>query len=68
MRRHVGNVENSHGRVGLPPGSLIPVEVRGSDPVKIRVIRYNQKDFEEKDAAAIEDCLRPARSRIDHLD
>ena len=53
-----------HERVGLPPGSLIPVGVRSTEPVKIRVIRYNQKDFEEKEAAAIEECLRPQDRKL----
>ena len=59
MFRHARKAMRPHARVGLPPGSLIPVGVQRTDPVKIRLIRYNQKNFEEKEATTIEECLLP---------
>jgi magnesium transporter len=64
MHRQSGKTMNPHDRVGLPPGSLIPVGVHRTEPVKIRLIRYNQKDFEEKEATAIEECLLPEDPRL----
>jgi magnesium transporter len=51
------NVRDRSEKLGLPPGSLIFVGERKTDAVVLAVSNYDQDRFEEKQTAAIEDCL-----------
>jgi len=44
-------------QVGLPPGTLIPREEKRAEGVKVRVIDYDEENFEEKEIEAIEECF-----------
>ena len=44
-------------QVGLPPGTLIPREERKAEGVKVRVIDYDEENFEEKEIETIEECF-----------
>ena len=43
--------------IGLPPGSLIHVGENKAEEVKITVIDYDEKSFEEVEIKNIEDCF-----------
>ena len=43
--------------IGLPPGSLIHVGEKKSEEVKITVIDYDEKSFEEVEIKNVEDCF-----------
>ena len=42
---------------GLPPGSLVYIGSEKSEKVKIRLIDYSDKKFEEKEVKDVEDCF-----------
>jgi magnesium transporter len=44
-------------KVGLPPGTLVQVEEKKAEKVKISLIDYNEAQFQEKEAATIEECF-----------
>jgi len=44
-------------KAGLPPGTLVYVGERKSEKVRIRVLDYDEAQFEEKEAKTIEECL-----------
>jgi magnesium transporter len=44
-------------KVGLPPGTLIQVEEKKAEKVKIYVIDYDETQFQEKEAEAVEECF-----------
>lgn len=44
-------------QVGLPPGTLIPREEKKAEEVKVRVIDYDEENFEEKEIETIEECF-----------
>ena len=43
--------------VGLPPGSIIPSEEGRVEKVKITIIDYDEKGFQEKEAQNLEECF-----------
>lgn len=43
--------------VGLPPGSLVHIGEQRADKVRIDVINYNDKDFQEKMIEQIDECF-----------
>jgi len=45
-------------KVGLPPGTLIHIGNKKNEPVKITVIDYNEKQFQEKEVDSIEKCFK----------
>jgi magnesium transporter len=51
--KRVGSKE----KVGLPPGTLVHVGERKTEKVKMTVIDYDQKNFEEREARKIEECF-----------
>jgi magnesium transporter len=42
---------------GCAPGTLVHVGESRTDPVRVRVIDYDESNFLEKEAAAVEDCF-----------
>ncbi len=44
-------------KTGLPPGSLIHIGEKKSESVRIRILDYDENQFEEKDAKSIEECF-----------
>jgi len=44
-------------KVGLPPGTLVHIGERKTEKVKITVIDYDSKNFQEKEAEKIEECF-----------
>lgn len=45
-------------KAGLPPGTLVHVGEKMAEKVRIRVIDYDEKDFEERDLNTIDECFR----------
>ena len=50
-------IKKSSKTKGLPPGSIVHVGEKKTKTVKISVIDYNAKKFEEKKVEKIEDCF-----------
>ncbi len=44
-------------KVGLAPGSLVPVEVPGSGPVRMHVLDYDTEGLRERDVEELEETL-----------
>ncbi len=44
-------------KVGLAPGSLVPVEVAGAEPARMHVIDYDGEGVRERDVEAVEEVL-----------
>jgi magnesium transporter len=44
-------------KAGLPPGTLVHVGERKMERVKITVIDYDEKHFEEREARTVEECF-----------
>ena len=44
-------------KVGLPPGTLVQVEEKKAENVRISLIEYDEAQFQEKEAATIEECF-----------
>lgn len=44
-------------KAGLPPGTLVHVGKERTEKVKITVIDYDEKQFEEKEAKKVEECF-----------
>ena len=44
-------------KVGLPPGTLVQVEEKKAEKVKISLIDYGEAQFEEKETETIEECF-----------
>ncbi|WP_068469005.1 magnesium/cobalt transporter CorA [Candidatus Protochlamydia phocaeensis] len=44
-------------RVGLSPGSLVPIGEPPSHPIKLSIIEYTESEYIEKDNASIQECL-----------
>jgi magnesium transporter len=44
-------------KVGLPPGTLVQVEEKKAEKVKIYIIDYDETQFQEKEAEAVEECF-----------
>jgi len=44
-------------KVGLPPGTLVHVGERRAEKVKIRVLDYNQTNFQEFETETVDQCL-----------
>ncbi len=42
---------------GLPPGSLIHIGERKRERTRITIIDYDEKNYEEKEAGAVEECF-----------
>ena len=50
-------IKRSSKTIGLPPGSLVHVGEKRTSNVKITVIDYDEKNFEEKEVEKVEDCF-----------
>ena len=44
-------------KVGLPPGTLVQVEEKKAEKARISIIDYDEAQFQEKEAATIEECF-----------
>ena len=42
-------------KAGLPPGTLIHIGERKTEKSRIRILDYNEAQFEEKEAKAVEE-------------
>jgi magnesium transporter len=45
-------------KAGLPPGTLVHIGEKKADSVRITVIDYDEQNFQESQAANIEDCFQ----------
>lgn len=54
MRRFIK--KTSH-KIGLPPGTLVRVDTKKTEQVKITVIDYDESNLEEKELKHIKDCI-----------
>jgi len=50
-------IKRSSKTIGLPPGSLVHVGEKRTAEVKITVIDYDEKNFEEKEVKKVEECF-----------
>ncbi len=50
-------IKKRSNTIGLPPGSLIHVGDKKSEEVKVTIIDYNEKNFEEIEVKNVEDCF-----------
>ena len=50
-------IKRSSKTIGLPPGSLVHVGDTRTAKVKITVIDYDEKNFEEKEVKKVEECF-----------
>ena len=44
-------------KAGLPPGTLIHIGERKAEKTRIRILDYNEAQFEEKEAKTVEECF-----------
>lgn len=44
-------------KAGLPPGTLIPLEEKRPEKVKVTVIDYDEEHFQEREIASVEECF-----------
>jgi magnesium transporter len=44
-------------KTGLPPGSLIHIGEKKAESVRIRILDYDENQFQEKEAKTIEECF-----------
>jgi magnesium transporter len=52
------NLIGSHSKkVGLPPGSLVYVGTRKAEKTKIRILDYDETQFQEKDVVNVQECF-----------
>ncbi|MFH1916231.1 MAG: magnesium/cobalt transporter CorA [Nanoarchaeota archaeon] len=57
-QKHTGSSVQRRGKkAGLPPGALVYVGKKLPGPVRITVIDYSDKKFEEKEVKDIEECF-----------
>jgi len=50
-------IKKSSSTIGLPPGSIIHVGEKRTGEVKITIIDYDEKHFQEKEAKTVEECF-----------
>jgi len=50
-------IKRARQKAGLTPGTLVHVGERKIEKVKIRIIDYNEEQFEEKEARTVEECF-----------
>ena len=50
-------IKKRSGKAGLPPGTLVHVGERKAEKVKIRILDYDEVQFEEKEAKTIEESF-----------
>jgi magnesium transporter len=50
-------VQRRSRKAGLPPGSLIHVGEKKTERAKITIIDYDEQNFQEKEAKAVEECF-----------
>ena len=43
--------------LGLPPGSLVHIGEKKVDKVRITILDYNEKEFQEKELEKVEECF-----------
>jgi magnesium transporter len=44
-------------KIGLPPGTLVHVGEKKAEKVRISIIDYDERQFEEKEAKTVEECF-----------
>jgi len=44
-------------KVGLPPGTLVQIEEKKAEKVKITIIDYDETQFQEKEVETVEECF-----------
>jgi len=50
-------IKKRSGKAGLPPGTLVHVGERKAEKVKIKILDYDEAQFEEKEAKTIEESF-----------
>lgn len=50
-------VKKKSKKMGLPPGSLVHIGNKRAEKVKISIIDYDEKQFQEKEIKAIKECF-----------
>lgn len=51
------SIKKSSSTIGLPPGSIIHIGEKRTGDVKITIIDYDEKHFQEKEAKIVEECF-----------
>lgn len=51
-----GLVKKKSKKVGLPPGSIVHIGNKRMEKVKITIIDYDEKHFQEKEVKSVEEC------------
>lgn len=50
-------IKKSSRTRGLPPGALVHIGERKAEKIRITIIDYNEKNFQEKEAKTVEECF-----------
>ena len=50
-------IKRTSKKAGLPPGTLIHIGEKKTEKVRIRIIDYDEVQFEEKEAKTVEECF-----------
>lgn len=64
MPRHRGQTTRRSRKAGLPPGTLMHIGKPRTGTVKLSLIRYDVKSFEEKELMSVEEIAPPGDGRI----
>ena len=51
-------IKKSSKKIGLPPGTLVHVGEKKMEKARIRIIDYDEKNLQEKEANTIEECFQ----------
>ena len=55
--KRIFNKFGSKEKIGLPPGTLVHIGERKAEKVKIRIIDYDQKNFQGREVEKVEECF-----------
>lgn len=50
-------IKKTSKKVGLSPGTLVHVGEKKTEYIRIQLVNYNEESYEEKELAAIEECV-----------
>ena len=50
-------IKRTSKKAGLPPGTLVHIGERKAEEVRIRILDYDEVQFEEKEAKTVEECF-----------
>jgi len=56
-RRRISHRVRAHEKVGLPSGTLVHIGERKAEKIKITIIDYDPKNYQEKEVEKVEECF-----------